>query len=130
MDSSAARFIDRAGKTSRLSGRNRHLWRRTKFRTCVEIARGLKTITLFLWYREVDFAGNRLSRFRSLRNSRACAGNLTNNDQAKDPTRGPWGRRHNRAKQNDAEERAGISRWNRKRAFGRPRNFAGRRVES
>ena len=34
MDSTAARFMDRAGRTSRLSGRNRHLWRRRKFRTC------------------------------------------------------------------------------------------------
>jgi hypothetical protein len=41
--------------------------KRTKFRIRLEIARGLKTITLFHSYHEVDFAGNWLFGFGSLR---------------------------------------------------------------
>src|SRR5205814_367208 len=42
MHSTAARFMDRAGRISRLRGRNRHLWRRRKFRPATETALGLE----------------------------------------------------------------------------------------
>src|SRR6266550_2946083 len=86
-----------------------------KFRIRLEIARGLKTITLFHSYHEVDFAGNCLFGFGSLRIGRACAGKFANNEteHLSNRTRGPWWRRHDRAQQNDCGTRAGISRGNR-----------------
>jgi len=60
--------------------------------TCIEIAARIKTITCLFWYREVDSLASVVS-LSLFANGRACSGNLTNNDQAKDPTRGPWGRR-------------------------------------
>src|SRR5215475_2680958 len=83
-----------------------------------KIAGGLKTITLFLSYHEVDFAGTWLFGFGSLPIDRACTGKFANNETGcpSNRTGSAWRSRHNRARPNDSRTRAGISCGNRERS--------------